>query len=110
MEENKNLNNEIDEAVAGIDPSEMSQEEIKKAIGDFLTKERGQSMILGYRVACQTVLQMIAPWHKPNCSHREYERIFKRLEEFCGKALKRDDNELETSETVQNESSEESQE
>lgn len=35
MEENKSLNNEIDEAVAEIDPSEMSQEEIKKAIGDF---------------------------------------------------------------------------
>lgn len=103
MEENKNLNNEIDEAVAGIDPSEMSQEEIKKAIGDFLTKERGQSMILGYRVACQTVLQMIAPWHKPNCSHREYERIFKKLEEFCGKALKRDEDKKDTPKTVQNE-------
>lgn len=103
MEENKNLNNEIDEAVAEIDPSEMSQEEIKKAIGDFLTKERGQSMILGYRVACQTVLQMIAPWHKPNCSHREYERIFKKLEEFCGKALKHDKGEKDTPKTVQNE-------
>lgn len=103
MEENKNLNNEIDEAVAGIDPSEMSQEEIKKAIGNFLTKERGQSMILSYRVACQTVLQMIAPWHKPNCSHREYERIFKKLEEFCGKALKHDEDEKDTPKTVQNE-------
>lgn len=103
MEENKNLNNEIDEAVAGIDPSEMSQEEIKKAIGNFLTKERGQSMILGYRVACQTVLQMIAPWHKPNCSHREYERIFKKLEEFCGKTLKHDEDEKDTPKTVQNE-------
>lgn len=109
MEETK-ITNEIDEAVAAIDPSEMSQEEIKKAIGDFLTKERGQSMILGYRVACQTVLQMIVPWRNPNCSFREHERIFKKLEEFCGKALKRDDNELETSETVQNESNEESQE
>lgn len=103
MEENKNLNNEIDEAVAGIGPSEMNQEEIKKAIGDFLTKERGQSMILGYRVACQTILQMIAPWHKPNCSHRECERIFKKLEEFCGKALKRDEDEKDTPKTVQNE-------
>lgn len=103
MEENKSLNNEIDEAVAGIDPSEMSQEEIKKAIGDFLTKERGQSMILGYRVACRTVLQMIAPWHKPNCSHREYERIFKKLEEFFGKALKHDEDKKDTPKTVQNE-------
>ena len=110
MEENKNLNNEIDETVAEIGPSEMSQEEIKKAIGDFLTKERGQSMILGYRVACQTVLQMIAQWHKPNCSHREYERIFKRLEKFCGKALKRDDDKNEDSETIQNELNGETQE
>lgn len=99
MEENKNLN-EIDEAVSEVDPAEMSQEELKKAMGDFLTKERGKSMILGYRVACRTILQLIAPWHQKNCSHREYERIFKRLEEFCGKALKQD--EEEASETVQN--------
>lgn len=99
MEENKNLN-EIDEAVSEVDPAEMSQEELKKAMGDFLTKERGKSMILGYRVACRTILQLIAPWHQKNCSHREYERIFKRLEEFCGKALKQDEEEV--SETVQN--------
>lgn len=67
-------------------------------------------MILGYRVACQTVLQMISPWHKPNCSHREYERIFKRLEKFCGKALKRDDDKNEDSETIQNELNGETQE
>lgn len=98
MDENKNL--EIDEAVAEVDTTEMSQEELKKAMGDFLTKERGQSMILGYRVACSTIMQMISGWHKPNCSHREYERIFKKVEEFCGKALKQD--EKESSETVQN--------
>lgn len=94
MEENKNL--EIDEAVAEVDTSEMNQEELKKAMGDFLTKERGQSMILGYRVACSTIMQIISGWHKPNCSHREYERIFKKVEEFCGKALKQDEK------TVQN--------
>ena len=99
MEENKNFN-EVDEAVADVDTPEMSQEELKKAMGEFITKERGNAMILGYRVACQTVLQMIAPWHQKNCSHREYERIFKRLEEFCGKALKQD--EKKTDETVQN--------
>lgn len=99
MEETKNLN-EVDEAVSEVDPAEISQEELKKKIGDFLTEERGKSMILGYRVACQTILQMIAPWHQKNCSHREYERIFKRVEEFCGKALKQDENKVE--ETVQN--------
>ena len=102
MDENKNLN-EVAEAVEAVDASETSNEELKKAVGDYLTKERGQAMILGYRVACQTILQMIAPWRKPGCSHREYERIFKKLEEFCGKALKQGENEAEdTEETVQN--------
>lgn len=99
MDENKNLN-EVDEAVEAVDTSEMSNEELKKAIGDYLSKERRKSMILGYRVACQTILQMIAPWRQPNCSHREYERIFKKLEEFCGKALKQDEEATEA--TVQN--------
>lgn len=98
MEENKNV--EIDEAVAEVDTTEMSQEELKKAMGDFITKERGQAMILGYRTACLTIMQMISGWHKPNCSHREYERIFKKVEEFCGKALKQDKKDSE--ETVQN--------
>ena len=97
MDENKNLN-EVNEAE---DVSEMSNEDLKKAVGDYLTKERGKSMILGYRVACQTILQMISPWRQKGCSHREYERIFKRLEEFCGKALKQEDTD-NTEETVQN--------
>lgn len=99
MDENKTLN-EVDEAVEAVDTSEMSNEELKKAIGDYLTKERNKSMILGYRVACRTILQMIARWRQSGCSKREYERIFKELEEFCGKALKQEE---ETSaETVQN--------
>lgn len=103
MDENKNLN-EVEEAVEAVDTSEMSNEELKKAVGDYLTKERSRAMILGYRVACQTILQMIAKWRKPNCSHREYERIFKSLEEFCGQALKQNKEETneETAETVQN--------
>ena len=102
MEETKNLN-EVDEALSDVDPAEMSQEELKQKIGDFLTEERGKSMILGYRVCCQTVLQMIAPWRQKNCSHRQYERIFKQIEEFCGKALKQDEKDAEESvETVQN--------
>lgn len=95
---NNNLN-EIDESLSGVDPSEMSQEELKKAIGDFLSKERSDSMILGFRVACQSVLEKIAPWRQKNCSHREYERIFKKVEEFCLTALKQDE---EVEETAQN--------
>lgn len=99
MEETKNLN-EVDEAVAEIDTTEMSQEELKKAVGDFLTKERGQAMILGYRTACMTIMQMISGWRKPNCSHRELQRIFKKLEDFCGKALKQEEKQPE--ETTEN--------
>lgn len=102
MEETKNLN-EVEEALSDVDPTEMSQEELKTAMGEFLTKERGNAMILGYRVCCQTVLQMIAPWRQKNCSHRQYERIFKQIEEFCGKALKQEEKDTEESvETVQN--------
>ncbi len=99
MEETKNLN-EMDEALSDVDPTEMSQEELKKAMGDFLSKERSDSMILGFRVACHRIMEIISPWHQKNCSHREYERIFKRVEEFCLTALKQDEDEIE--ETVQN--------
>ena len=92
MEENKVLP-EVDEAVAEVDDvSGMSTEELKEAIDGTLERVRTQAMILGYRTACMTIIQMISGWHKPNCSHREYERIFKKLEEFCNKALKRPEN------------------
>lgn len=96
MEETK-IPNEVNEAVAEIDSSEMSKEELEKAIGDFLTKERGKSMILGYRVACQTILQMIAPCLQPNCSKREHERVVKKIVQFCDKALQQDEEKAEES-------------
>ena len=99
MEENHNLN-EVEEAVAEVDTSTMNSDELKGKINETLETIRNQSMVLGYQTACLTIMQMIAPWRKPNCSHREYERIFKRVEEFCGKALQKQ--EEETAETVQN--------
>jgi hypothetical protein len=91
MDENKNLN-EVDEAVSEVDTSDMSNDELKEAVQQTLDRVRNQAMILGYRVACTTIMQMIAGWHAPGTSKREYERIFKRVEEFCGKALKEADN------------------
>ena len=90
MDENKVLN-EVDEAVEGVDASDMSNDELKEAIQQTLDRVRNQAMILGYRVACTTIMQMIAGWHAPGASKREYERIFKRVEEFCRKALKQGD-------------------
>lgn len=91
MDDNKILN-EVEEAVSEVDTSSMSTEDLKTAVKDTLDRVRSQAMIIGYRVACTTIMQMISPWHQTNCSHREYERIFKRVEEFCGKALKQADN------------------
>lgn len=90
MDENKNPN-EIEEAVAEVDGKSIQDDELKAAITKQLEKIRNENIIVGYRVACQTVIDLIAPWHQPNCSKRELERILKKLEEFCGKALKRDE-------------------
>ena len=98
MEESKNLN-EIDEATAGVDPASTNDEELKEKLKAFLENERSQAIILGYRVACKTIMELISPWRQKGCSHREYERIFKKVEELCGKALQQSDG---TSETVQN--------
>lgn len=100
MEENMRVN-EVDEAVEAVDTSAMNNDELKGAINQTLEKVRNQGIVIGYRVACQTILQMIAQWRQPNCSHREYERIFKKVEEFCGKALKQEET-AKTEETVQN--------
>lgn len=91
MDENKILN-EVEEVASEVDTSTMTAEDLKTAVKDTLDRVRNQAMILGYRVACTTIMQMIAGWHAPGASKREYERIFKRVEEFCNKALKQDDN------------------
>lgn len=99
MDENKNLT-EVEEAVAEVDGKPMQDDELKEAITKQLEKIRNENIIVGYRVACKTVIDLIAPWHQPKCSKRELERILKKLEEFCSKALKQDTK--ETDETTQN--------
>lgn len=95
MDENENLT-EVEETVAEVDDKLMDDDALKEAITKQLEKIRNENIIVGFRVACQSVMDLIAPWHQPNCSKREYERIFKKLEEFCSKGLKKPD------ETTQN--------
>ena len=102
MDENKTIN-EVEEAVSEVDPAAMNDEQLKEEMKKFIEKERGQSMILGYRVACMTMMQLIAEWHDPQASKRQYERIFKKVEEFCNKALKQDDSDAEDSTEQDNE-------
>ena len=101
MEENKNIN-EVNEAVAEVDASSMADDELKQAITKQLEKVRNDGIIIGYKVAAKTMLDIIAPWRKRGCSHREYERIFKKLEEFYGKALKENAKPANEESTVQN--------
>lgn len=99
MEEN-NIMNEVEEAVSEVDTSSMTNDELKKAVDETLSKVRNDAMILGFRVACTSVMQIVSDWRKPNCSHREYERIFKKVEKFCSKAMEQNEDSPEI--TVQN--------
>lgn len=102
MDENKELN-EVDEAVEQVDSLQTVNEDIKKAVQETLDKVRFDAMTLGYKVACQTIMQMLAPSLQPNCSKREHERTAKKVVEFCGKTLKQTEkNEDEPVVTVQN--------
>ena len=102
MEDNM-IPNEIDEAVAQVDTSNMTTEDLKEAVKQTMEKVRNDAMILGYRVACQTIVQMLVPCLQPNVSKRELERSIKKVLEFAGKALKQPDKkEEDNTETVQN--------
>jgi hypothetical protein len=99
MEENM-IPNEIDEAVEQVDTSNMTTEDLKEAVKTTMEKVRNDAMVLGYKVACQTIVQMLAPCMQQNTSKRELERSIKRVVEFASKALKQKEN--ESAKTVQN--------
>lgn len=102
MEENKNLP-EVDEAVAEVDTSGMDNNELKTAINETLERIRTQAMVLGYRTACMTIMQMLSPCFKQHLSYRDYERIVKQVNAFCAKGLKQPEKTEEVAEeTVQN--------
>lgn len=95
--------NEVAEAVEQVDAGKMTNEDLREKVEKTLEKVRSDGILIGYRTAATVLMQMIAPWHQPNCSKREYERIFKKLEEFFGKALQKTNEELfGNEETVQN--------
>jgi len=99
------LNNTIEEQEA---PT-MNDDELKGAIEEQLSKIRSQSMILGFRVACSTIRDMInkfesSPGSKSNNDHK---RLIKEIKQFVEKGLARKMNEngeieVPESETVQN--------
>ena len=79
-------------------------DELKNAIEEQLSKIRSQSMILGFRVACQTVLDKISAFERTpgTKSNNDHKRLIKEIKKFVETGLSRHMNENgEIEETVQ---------
>lgn len=86
--EERNDFNEVDEAVQEVDTTKQNYDAIREAANENFEKIRYQAMVLGYRVACQTIVQMLSSCLQPNVSRRELERKIKMVVEFASKVLK----------------------
>ena len=96
------LNNTVEEQ----ENLAMNDDELKSAINEQLSKIRRQSMILGFRVSCQTILDKIAAFERSpgKKSNNDHKRLIKDIKKFCetGLARKMNENgEVEVSEEVQ---------
>jgi hypothetical protein len=87
----------------------LDDDTLKDAIEEQLSKIRTQSMILGFRVACQTVLDKISAFERApgSKSNNDHKRIIKDIKKFAETGLSRkmnENSEIEVpgSETVQN--------
>jgi len=90
----------------------LDDDALKGAIEEQLSKIRRQSMILGFRVSCQTVLDKITAFERSpgSKSNNDHKRLIKDIKKFVetGLARKMNENgEIEVpeeteSETVQN--------
>lgn len=82
----------------------QTNDELKNAIEAQLSKIRTQSMILGFRVSCQTVLDKISAFERSpgTKSNNDHKRLLKELKKFAEQGLARQMNENGEIETVQN--------
>lgn len=87
---------------------ELSQDDaFRGAVEETLAKIRRQSMLLGFQVSCQTVLDKITAFErKPGSkSNNDHKRLIKDIKQFVEQGLSRKvntDGETEPIETVQN--------
>lgn len=102
MEENQNL-------IEDQETPAIERDELKDAIEEQLSKIRRQSMVLGFRVSCQTILDKIVAFERTpgTKSNNDHKRLIKDIKKFVeqGLARKMDENgEIEVPEevTVQN--------
>ena len=90
----------MDEEIKTIDEQKnekvtLGDEELKNAIEDQLSRIRRQSMILGFRVSCQTVLDKITAFERSpgTKSNNDHKRLIKDIKKFVEQGLARQMNE-----------------
>lgn len=78
-----------------VEEQTSADDELKSAINEQLSKIRTQSMILGFRVACQTVLDKITAFERTpgNKSNNDHKRLIKDIKKFAETGLARKMNE-----------------
>lgn len=101
--ENNELN--ITEHPSPNDPELIKDEQLREAIDNQLSKIRTQSMILGFRVCCQSILNKIVVFEKSpgSKSNNDYKRLMKDIKKFIEIGLSRkmnDNGEVVMSEDV----------
>lgn len=102
----------IEEEETTQDP--IANYELKSAIETQLSRIRRQSMLLGFQVACHSILEKIVATtgKQGKTSMNDYKRLIKDIEQFCSTGISRKVNtdgetepieeEVSTAETVQN--------
>ena len=69
----------------------MDNDELKKAVEEQLSKIRRQSMVLGFQVACRSVLDKIIMFERTagNRSNNDHKRLIKDIKKFVETGLSR---------------------
>ena len=73
------------------DTSEMTNDDLKKAIDEQMSKLRRSSILIGAQTACNVILSKIhTHLGKPGKkSYRDYERLIKEIVDFCETGVSR---------------------
>lgn len=110
MDTNVELEEQITLFEDEVSPVEETKEELsrddefKDAVEATLSKIRRQSMLLGFQVSCQTVLDKITAFErKPGSkSNNDHKRLIKEIKQFVEQGLSRKVNTDGETETAQN--------
>ncbi len=106
--------NEIYEEEVQTEENALNNDELKSAIETQLSRIRRQSMLLGFQVACHSVLEKIVATtsKQGKITMNDYKRLVKDIDQFARTGISRKVNtdgeteiieeEISTAETVQN--------